>query len=488
MKKTWLLLFAALLFPLALTAKTTVIYHTSDTHGFYYPKDGRGGFAALAGLLQQEKRPYLLLDSGDFANGTVEAKASQGIKSVLLMNAVGYDASTLGNHEFDFKDPAVEPMLRAAEFPILSANFVERKSGSQPDYLQAYRVFDVDGVKVAVIGLGHEYPTNETKQYKILKTSKVLADVLKEVKKQNPDIVVLLDHNSIDDDKHGTDSGLLKLAVKHKDDIDVVLGGHAHKIIQNEYHDGILFVESGCYLQYVSRVTVETDDETGEVIAATSELIPLDVEKTGEYAPVAALAEFLKEPGMDKVLGSAQDKLSRTPTKGNEGDSALNNWVADICRQYSGAEVFIHNNGGTRVDLEKGTITKRDLVNMHPFGNTITNVKVSGKFLEKFVKFGLAPRNLFSYSGLKIEYKLRKGKVQDLKIWVNGKPLDKNATYIVGTNSYIAGGGSEGWMFKEIADKDKRQVGDDSIQEIMEEAIEEQSPLSPVDTGRILIK
>lgn len=481
-------LFVAVFFPVFLFAKTTVIYHTSDTHGFYYPKDGRGGFAALAGLLQQEKRPYLLLDSGDFANGTVEAKNSQGVKSVLLMNAVGYDASTLGNHEFDFKDPAVEPMLRAAAFPILSANFVERKSGTQPDYLQAYRIFDVDGVKYAVIGLGHEYPTNDTEQYKILKTSKVLKEVLEEVKKQNPDVVVLLDHNSIADDKHGKDSGLLKLALKHKEDIDIVLGGHAHKIIQNEYHGGILFVESGCYLQNVSRITVETDDKTGKLVSAKSELIPLDTQKTGLYAPVAALAEALKEPGMDKVLGTAQAKLSRTPVKGNEGDSPLNNWVADICRDYSGAEIFIHNNGGTRVDLEKGTVTKRDLVNMHPFGNTITNVKVSGKFLEKFVKFGLAPRHLFSYSGLKIEYKLRKGKVQDLKIWVNGKPLDKNATYIVGTNSYIAGGGSEGWMFKEIEDKDKKQVGDDSIQEIMEEAIEEQSPLKPVPTGRIIIK
>lgn len=481
-------LFIAVLFPLSLLGKTTVIYHTSDTHGFYYPKDGRGGFAALAGLLQQEKLPYILLDSGDFANGTVEAKNSQGVKSVLLMNAVGYDASTLGNHEFDFKDPAVEPMLRAAQFPILSANFVQRKSGKQPDYLQAYRIFDVDGVKYAVIGLGHEYPTNETKEYKILKASKVLKEVLEEVKKQNPDVIVLLDHNSIADDKHGVDSGLLKLATKHSGDINIVLGGHAHKIIQNEYHNGILFVESGCYLQNVSRVTVETDDKTGKFVSAKSELIPLYISKTGQYAPVAALAEALKEPGMDKVLGFASAKLSRTPVKGNEGDSPLNNWVADICRDYSGAEVFIHNNGGTRVDLEKGTVTKRDLVNMHPFGNTITNVKVSGKFLEKFVKYGLAPRNLFSYSGLKIEYKLRKGKVQGLKIWVNGKPLDKNATYIVGTNSYIAGGGSEGWMFKEIPDKDKKQIGDDSIQEIMEEALEENSPIKPVATGRIIIK
>lgn len=191
---------------------------------------------------------------------------------------------------------------------------------------------------------------------------------------------------------------------------------------------------------------------------------------------------------MDKVLGSASVKLSRNPVKGNQGDSPLNNWVADVCRAYSGADVFIHNNGGTRVDLEQGTITKRDLVNMHPFGNKISQVKVSGKFLEKFVKYGLAPRNLFSYSGLQIEYKLRKGKVQDLKIWVNGQALDKNKTYVVATNTYIAEGGSEGWPFKQIPAADKKQVGDLSIQEIMEKAIETTSPLGAVETGRIIIK
>ncbi len=488
MKKSFLFLLAALLLPLMLDAKTTVIYHTSDSHGFYYPKDGLGGFAALAGLLKQEKNPYILLDSGDFANGTVEAKNSQGVKSVLLMNALGYAASVVGNHEFDFKDAAVEPMFRAAEFPILAVNMKERASGKRPDYIKPYIVKEVDGVKYAVVGLANENPTNETKQYKFYHTFKSLESALEDIKAENPDVIVLLAHNSVADDKHGRQSGLAAIADKLPGRVHIVLGGHAHKIIQNHYIGDTLFVESGCYLQNVSRITVETDDETGKFVSAKSELIPLYTEKTGEYAPVAALGRALMEPGMDKVLGASSVKLSRTPVKGNQGDSPLNNWVADTCRDYADVDIFIHNNGGTRVDLEKGTVTKRDLVNMHPFGNKITKVKVSGKFLEKFVRFGLAPRNLFSYSGLKIEYKLRKGKVRDLKIWVNGEALDKNKTYVIGTNSYIAAGGSEGWMFKEIPEQDKIQAGDDTIQEIMEEALEEQSPLGPVETGRILIK
>ena len=88
MKKLFLfLIFAGL--SCSAVAKTVVLYHTSDTHGFYYPKNNRGGFAALSALVQKEKYPYLLLDSGDFANGTIEAKNSKGLTSVRLMNAAG---------------------------------------------------------------------------------------------------------------------------------------------------------------------------------------------------------------------------------------------------------------------------------------------------------------------------------------------------------------------------------------------------------------
>ena len=84
-----------------------------------------GGFAALAAVVKNGPQNYLLLDSGDFSNGTVEAKNSQGLKSVEIMNALKYDAATIGNHEFDFKDAAVAPMLQKAQFAILAANFVQ---------------------------------------------------------------------------------------------------------------------------------------------------------------------------------------------------------------------------------------------------------------------------------------------------------------------------------------------------------------------------
>lgn len=485
MKKT-LLFLVALFLPLALAAKTTVIYHTSDTHGFYYPKNGQGGFAALKAVLNREKLPYLLLDSGDFANGTVEAKNSKGLKSVVLMNAVGYQASTIGNHEFDFKDPAVEPMIKAAKFPILAANFYERKTDQLPPLVRPYEIYNVGGVKYAVIGMANTGPTQPTKQYKFKKDAKILKETLKKVEAENPDVVVLLDHNSVADDKHGSDSGLLKLATKEPGKIDIVLGGHAHKIIQNHHAKGTLFVESGCYTQNVSKITVETDDKTGKFVSAKSELIALIVAQTGEDEAVKALADQLREPGVDEKMGEASSLMSKNPVVKNHKDSPLNNWIADFCRRYAGTEIFIHNNGGTRVDMEKGPVTRRDIIDVHPFDNYITRVTVSGKFLKNFVKKSLLPRSLYTYSGMTVTYKRKGNKVKDLKILVDGKPVENHKTYTIATNSYIAGGGSEGWMFKQIPADQKEQIGDKTIRDLMEEELVKNSPVAPGPTGRII--
>ena len=125
MHKKISLLIALILCPLCLFAKTITIYHTSDTHGFFYPQKGQGGFAALASVIKQGPQPYLLLDSGDFINGTAEIRFSKGAKAIEMMNALHYDAATIGNHEFDFKDKQLPVLFEQAQFPILAANFFE---------------------------------------------------------------------------------------------------------------------------------------------------------------------------------------------------------------------------------------------------------------------------------------------------------------------------------------------------------------------------
>ena len=268
-------------------------------------------------------------------------------------------------------------------------------------------------------------------------------EALKELESKNPDVVIVLVHDSLQDEKHGTQSYVRDIGRKFGGRVHVVLGGHAHNIFQNEYVNGTLFVESGTALQNVSRITVETDDETGKFVSAKSELIPLVVAKTGEDADVKAYADSLREPGVDEVLGEAAETLSRQPQQDDRQDAPLNNWIADLIRNYSGAQIAVHNNGGTRVDMQKGPVTKRDLIEIHPFDNTITLVAVDGKFLKKFVKKSFAPNSLYSYSGLTITYeKNKKGKIKDIEILVNGQPVQNRRKYILATNTYIANGES----------------------------------------------
>ena len=238
-------------------------------------------------------------------------------------------------------------------------------------------------------------------------------------------------------------------------------------------------------MQNVSKVTVTTDDKTGKFVSAKSELVPLIVAKTGEDKEIKKYLDTLREPGVDEVVGKTTEVLAKDPQAGRL-DSPLNDWVADLMKEYSGAQISIHNNGGVRVDLPQGTITKRDLIEAHPFDNQVTLVTVSGKFLKKFIKTGFAPRSLFTYSGLQITYKTnKKGKIKKIKILFNGKPLKNNTMYTIVTNAYIAGGGSEGYLFKKIPASAKKQVGEKSIRDLMEDAFKK-GPVSAPATGRIL--
>jgi len=479
------LLLAVVLLPLFLAAKTTTMYHTSDTHGFFFPRNGQGGFAALEAVLKSGPKPYLLLDSGDFANGTIETSLSKGVKAVEVFNKMGYDATTVGNHEFDFKNAAFAPMMEKMQVPVLAANFFEKDTQTYPPHIQPYKIFEVDGVKVAVIGLANRTPTNPATGYTYSKPLEALGNALEKVEKENPNIVVVLVHDSIKDDKHGTQPYTAEIGEKFGGRVHVVMGGHAHKIVQNEYINNVLYVESGCYVNNVSKVSVETDDKTGKFVSAKSELIPLVVAKVGEDKAMKEFLETIREPNVDTPLGTAAEEIAAKPVEKDRMDAPLNDWIVDLMRDYAGTEIAMTNNGGTRVNMPKGVITRRDLMEIHPFDNKISVVKVSGKFLKKFIKTGFAPRSIFTYSGLDITYKLnKKGEAKSVKILFKGKPLKNKNTYLVATNSYIAGGGSEGYLFKQISDADKKQIGTTSIRDLMEAGLKKGEVHAPA-TGRI---
>lgn len=498
-------LFFLLLLPLAVLAKTAVIYHTSDTHGFYYPDaKGAGGFAALAAVLKAEKQPYLLLDSGDFSNGTPEASLSRGLKSVQILNFLHYDAVTLGNHEYYFGDGALTAMLRALEMPVLGANLPGTFSGAGARGILPFKVFDVNGVRVAVIGLA----TDETKGglYASADLEQSVSAALAELETGpdcagaqgltktlcqkigaglRPQAVVLLAHHSIADNFHSGAKFMQSIPLKYPGRIQLVLGGHAHQVVTGRMENGINFTESGSALRGVSRVEITVDDQSGKFVSAKTRYIELKEKRTGADGRAREFLDGLRLKELDEKVGFARGPLQYKSPRKKDRDGSLGNWAADLCRAYAAAEAGIFNTGALRREIPKGDVTKRDVMDLFPRYGRVFIMRAGGAFLEDFILEDLKrPVNLFSYSGIQVVYtKDARGEVSGLRVWVGGEPLERGRTYSLAVNDYMALGNAEGYLFKRIPDDTKKAAGEKSIALLMEESFA--SGARPPAAGRV---
>ncbi len=438
-------------------ADTVTIYHTSDTHGFYFPRvvDGKniGGFATLANLLKKESDPYLLLDSGDFSSGTAEAKETKGGASVEFLNKLGYNAVTIGNHEGDFKEDAMLTNIKNLKPDVLALNMLDKKTGSYPQNVKPYAIYNIEGKKIVVIGIAKD-PNPDFTRIKTSGERKKLKKVMYEVKALNPDAVILIIHDSIFDDKHSNPTSPAQI-IQGIDGINLVLGGHAHKIIQNRVINGVTFVESGSEMRGVSKIELDFNEKTHKLEEIESEYIPLDTDKIGEDSEVKAFAETKRNKELEVVVGNAQEKLYKDSPDLNKGvDSPLGNLFADLIKQQTKADIGLQNTGGVRVDIPKGPITKRIVSEAFPFPNKTMIVKVNGNFIKKLVLKSLSSqRSLFQYSGVEVVYSYKNNRPELISLKINGQPVEKDRMYAIAVNDYIAMGNSEGYMFKKVKDK-----------------------------------
>lgn len=456
MKK--IIVLVALMFAfLGAWAEEVKIFHTSDVHGFYFhkttEKGSYGGFTLFAGYLEKQHNPYLLLDSGDFTSGTYEAKKSKGADSVDFINRLGYQAVTLGNHENDFKDDALLENIANIRADILAVNAEDVQTKTYPDHIKPYAFYDVNGYKIAVIGVGKEF-SSPSNYIKIRKPRKLLKKAVEEVKEQKPDAIVLLIHDSAKDDKHENSFTTVKLTKGLG--IDLVLGGHAHKIIQNLKIDNTVFAESGTALKGFTEATLTFDDYTKKLIDIKTKYVVLDSNTVGFSDSMYAFAEMKRNKQMDIVVGEALEDISNLPGTSNGGvDSYLGDLFCDIIKRKTNADIVIINSGAVRgKGIAKGRITNRVIEEVLPFQNKIMIAKVSGDFIERLVRRSLKENSsLFQYSGLTVKYAFKNNRARILEILVGTEPLDRKKIYTVAVPDFIANGNSEGYLFKKVEDK-----------------------------------
>lgn len=373
-----------------------VILHTNDVHCEIedYAKVAayRDAMAAVYGADN-----VVLVDAGDSVQGGPIGTLTKGEYLVKIMNQVGYDYITLGNHEFDYEIPRMKELMELQEATVLSSNFIDLTT-KKPVY-KGYEVASYGDVKVAFVGITTpESFTKSTPAYFQDKTGKYIysfcegnngADLYTNVqasvdaaKAAGADYVVAIAHLGIEETSapwRSTD------VIANTTGIDAMIDGHSHSVIDGEKHankDGkdVLLNQTGTKLANIGKVVIDTKAGT-----VTSELVSLE-----EYEAVNEETKTFIDGINTEFDGVLSEVVAKTDvdltTKKINGDRAvrsqetnLGDLCADAYRVVLGADIAFVNGGGIRADIAAGDVTYGQIIKVHPYSNQATSIKVTGQ-------------------------------------------------------------------------------------------------------------
>ena len=473
-----LLLTMAMVLSLAVTVNAAApkeditILHTNDVHCDYEK------YAKVATL---HKSADLLVDAGDHVQGGVIGTLSKGEYIVDIMNYLKYDAAVPGNHEFDYgMDQFLHIAKDLAKYPYISANFTG-KDGKP--YFDAYKIFEVKGVKVAFVGVcTPETFTKSTPTYFQDANGNYIygfcegnngADLYKAVQKAidaakaaGADYVIGLGHLGIDEQ---SSPWMSKEVIANTTGFDAFIDGHSHSTFSETIKDKsgkeVVFEQTGTKLANVGKLTIKTD---GTIAHENIDLSAVE-EDADAKAYIAGITEKF-DALQKKVVAKTTVTLT---TKGADGKRAvrsaetnLGDLCADAYRLLLGADVAFVNGGGVRADINAGDITYGDIINVHPFGNSACLVEVTGQQLKDALELGSAAYpgesgGFLQVSGLtytinadipssvvkndKSEFVKVDGAYRVSDIMVGGQPLDVNKTYTLASHNYMLKDAGDGY-------------------------------------------
>lgn len=394
-RKTFFLLIMLLLLcqsALAADFSKLVILHTNDTHGYDEYGDGHNGMAVIASLkekLESDGYQVLLLDAGDAIQDNNLVNFSKGKSAIQFMNAAGYDAATLGNHEFDYGQDVLKERMSEALFPYVAANIQIEASGK--NFIPPYTIIQKNNLKIGILGLTTPQTITSTSpknvrgltflQGRDLWQSASLA--AKELKEQGCDLVIALGHlGSMPDSMESSAEAVLS----HASGIDIFIDGHDHQV-KNKYVGDTLLAETGYYTNNIGCIVQENGKWVEKMIAFG--------EYTTENPKVKLLIQTVKDQvsaNLGQVIGKSLVTLdgSRVPgvrtMETNAGDFCADAvlWQATQANVLNGTvDAAICNGGGIRSGIAPGDITRGMLYNMNPYNNQLYVVKITGsKLLE----------------------------------------------------------------------------------------------------------
>lgn len=433
--------------PLFPQPKHITILHTNDMHASFLPHEAFwirttskplvGGFNELAfavDSIRKTRTATILLDGGDLMTGNPITDrvfmGAEGGALVEMMNLIGYEGWTPGNHDFDISYANFQKLARIAKFPVFTANLIDEKTGL-PITKKEYIIVEKNGLKIGIFGLmSSEYYNlvnqNSSKGVRLLPPVAAAKRMIELLRPQT-DLLIALTHTGVDDDSI--------LAVSAKG-LDVIIGGHSHtRLKKPKYINGVVIAQTGSNAENlgVLDLTVENKAVTkwdgglhqlwsqpGRRTVVTALVDSFETEIKKEYSEV--IGTLLPDPG------------------GREAESGLGTFLARAQQEAAKADVGFMNNGGIRKRLSPGPITKQDLFEVLPFRNILVKFPLTGGQVREIVGHYIKNRPGVQISGVQCDWKKDEaGNVEILKLVVNGKPLDENGAYTGAASDYLMG-------------------------------------------------
>lgn len=490
LKKTSYLLIITALFITSLcsaqdhTVQYLTVLHTNDNHGrFWHNERGEYGMAARKALIDQLRKEakskhhqVILLSGGDINTGIPESDLQYAEPDFKGMSLIGYDAMAIGNHEFDNPLSVLDQQIAWANFPLLSANIVDKQS-QQPVY-QPYTIIKKHHLTIAVIGLtttdtakianpeyiGHLDFKNPAP------ITQALSDQIKA--KYSPDMMIAVTHmGHYQNATHGINApGDVTLARSLRpDSIDLIVGGHSQEPVcmtrsnvpdkhfkptmqcQPDYQNGTWIVQAHEWGKYVGKAEFKISNTGVELL--NYQLIPVNLKKqNGDFyaqyiQPDKAMMDFLapyQEKGSQQIsmpIGNLVGDLHGERHLVRFEQTNLGRLIAKAQMQSVNADFGIISGGGIRASMKQGQISYKDVLKVHPFKNRITYIELQGnellEYLNTILNFPVDSGAYAQYYG--ISFKLVNQRVTDLKI--QNKPFDMTKRYRFSVNSYNAAGG-----------------------------------------------
>lgn len=425
---------------------------------------GQMEYTAAALKAEEATNPNtLLLHAGDMIGGKPLISALfQDEPTIEVLEAIGFDAGTLGNHEFDEGIDELKRMMNGGEhpngtpeydgmnFPLVAANAYDTRDGKL--ITDPYTVLETGGQKIGVIGVvTQETPSmivtkgNET--LKITDEAEAINKYTAELKEKGIESIVVLAHNPATQTGYTDSFDASRIAEQIDDEVDVIFAAHNHVKV-NRVVDNKLIVQAYSYGSAFSDVELTIDPSTGDVTSKSAEIITV---YQNDYTPDPNVAEIMDkyeaqvEPIKAQVVGESLSTLEKGyPTVTSEfGDNGLGNLIADGMKDAMDADFALMNGGGVRSPLEAGEITYGDLFAVQPFGNVLNKATLSGADLRVILDEQISDRGLdYHISGFKYTYTYddaaKTGKVQDILL-PDGTPIDPATEYTVVVNNYMYG-------------------------------------------------